>query len=260
MRRKKQYLNDGNQEYRKIQANLEKEKKIQRNRKLKKRFKILIIIFLISILGFLLFKYNESEYSNITNIEITGTQTYTSEEILNKINMGNETKIFTTYSYFIDKQILDLPGVESIDTQINYLDRVVKIDIKEYNVMAYTQDLIYYENGSKRENTTKSQYSAPLLVGFEEELPLDFIPSLEKVDEASYQAISEIRRIGDKFDDNYLQLVMDNNYNVYTNIAGMKLLNKNYATIITENDDPEKRCIIIKNEASTPVAVLKKCD
>lgn len=262
MRRHKEELNDGSQDIERIRQNIIEDKKRIKRRKRKKILKRFLILLLIIGIGASFYYYNSLPVSKVNSIIVEGNTTYNDDEIINKAKISTNNPIYLTYSPLINRNLNDILGVESTNVTVNYIDRVVKIGIKEYNIIAYSNNTLVYEDGSTRDVEIVENKDVPHLFGFDmTSLPKDLIENLNKMDSATYGAISEIHLEPTKYEPDYVKLVMDNQYFIYSNFKGLPLLNENYATIIRNNTDNDKRCIYIHNEANEqPVAVLKKCD
>lgn len=117
----------------------EEELKLYKERNAKRRLlkRILIIglaVLLLLILVLILFRY----YFVVREIEITGTDRYSYEELLEKSGIGVKDNIFAVAEKEVEKTLKEaFPYVKSVTLEKDYPDRIMLSVTEEYTTYSY---------------------------------------------------------------------------------------------------------------------------
>ena len=210
-------------------------------------------IFLLALaLGLLIITavYFISPYSNVFSVAITGNHYFDDDFYEELSQVSDDSKYLLTIPVLVENRIKSDPLVESANVEL--LDnRVVKITVKEKEVVAYTYDSEPYlilKDGSKvayDEKYLSILSYIPYLEGYSEDDLKIVIKGFEKLNTKMIDEISEIHRYPFSYDDKMMEVIMrDGNY-VYLSYYALPLLN-NYHAIVSELNHPEKvNCIYI---------------
>lgn len=216
-----------------------KKKKLHLN---KKRFAILVAILLLVLLS-LYYIFN----LRIMQIEITGTNLLSDNEIIEIANIKDYPKIFTIPSPILKSRIKKLDLVNDVKISKNLYGKL-SIKIDEARVLFYNKnnDKMVLSN-EKEIDFTQKYLGIPTLLNYvPSDIYKDFIKGLNNVDSDILRLISEIEyspsktQDGEIIDDNRFLLRMNDTNTVYMNTVNVKKLN-NYmefvSTIIATNSE-----------------------
>lgn len=265
MRRQKETLQDGTEEFDRIQKNIKQEKQELRRYKRKRFFRRSLAVIFILALAFGLYQYDKSNFSRIQEVKVSGSVSYSTDEIREILGLETGNRIYLKNASLLSQRLNQLPGIVKAKVNVYYTKGLVSIQIEESPMLAYLSGAdikLYYQDLSFRNLNAGAAYrlvGIPILLGFaDSEIPQELLENLAKVDRATRTSISEIHYVGDSYQEIQLKLVMDHHYYVFTNTDSLPLLN-NYATIISEAD-PQKRCITLINDADQAVAIVRACE
>ncbi|NLC64253.1 MAG: hypothetical protein GX753_01120 [Erysipelothrix sp.] len=242
------------------------ERKKRRHRILKRIFTLIVVVSVI--VG--LYLFDQSEYSKIKNIEIKGNKNIPTEYLLEnfELNEGDRlinglwTQVFGSYK---------APGVANSKLNMYYTKGNITLTVEEFPVVAYISGKhtkILLSDNALLSNSAYTSNLVPRLVGFTDEMihqyP-DFSDKLSRMDNASFNSISEIHIMNEPLEDIYFKLIMNNGYFVYTNVDNLLLMNY-YSEIVSgiqTGNKPENRCIYFLDYGHTPdnqSAISKPCE
>ena len=218
------------------------EKRKKRMRLNKKRFAIIIATFLICLI-FFFFCFNQ----RIMQIEITGTNLITDNEIIEISGLKNYPKLFSVPSFSIKNKIKKLDLVNDVKVSKNLFGKL-SIKVEEARVLFYNKnnDKIVLSN-SKEIDFSQKYLGIPTLLNYvPSDIYKDFIKGLNYIDSDVLRLISEIEyspsktQEGEIIDDNRFMLRMNDTNTVYMNTVNIKKLNRYMemtSTIIATNSE-----------------------
>ena len=204
------------------------EKRKKRMRLNKKRFAILIVILLFAVV-FFFYLFN----LRIMQIEITGTNLLTDNEIIEIAGIKNYPKLFSMSSFSIKNKIKKLDLVNDVKVSKNLYGKL-SIKVDEARVLFYNKnnDKIVLSNEKEIEFSQKYLGIPTLLNYVPSDIYNDLIKGLNYIDSDVLRLISEIEyspsktQDGEVIDDNRFMLRMNDTNTVYMNTVNIKKLNR----------------------------------
>ena len=215
-------------------------RKVKRIRKSIRILAILIIISTISI-------YMLTSLSNIKILKVNNNTIYSQQEILNKASLNYNGKMLFHPVFFIEKVLEEDPLIKDTSIQKNYFSGSIYIDIIEEKVIgqydASGQSYVLLANGKSIEivDLQITLVSSPYIVDLSDEQRTLLADSLLDVDSEYIALISEIRHFSTSYDDNMLELLMQDGRIVRTSYNDIGLL-KSYRGVL-EKYNSDIRCI-----------------
>lgn len=266
--RKSPRLNEETDSFDKIKADLDKRKKMVRRKKRKRTFKRILMIAVLILLGYGVYKFDSSASSRVNKIYVKGNNILNEEEIIKSANLAVNDRIYlrlpSSYKRKLEKNSL----IKSANVKILYREQTVLINVIEEESIAYQrkpEPVIYFENLEQLELSPENEHATntlPLITNVNDEaMSLKIVNNLKDVNQAARLSISEIIHINDKLEEESLKLVMNHGYYVFTSVETLPLLD-NYATIIS-GTKPNYNCIYLLEYGpteDTQVATAKPCE
>ena len=257
-------LKNENDSVKKIRKDLEARKKRARRRRRKIiLIRLLLVVFLVGII-YGLYQFDQSQYSRVEHIVVKGNDILSDELVKETVNIKEKDRLYLMSAHAMERKLTSHSLIEKAHVKVSRKQRLVLIAIDEKRALAQDQTYTYFKDEIKVENgqLDNALLSIPQLMNVDnEEILKKLLGNLVKVDQASLLAVSEIYHKPTDLDAEYLELVMNQGYFVYTSINTLPLLN-NYATIIS-GADPKNRCIYILEYGPTEdthVATAKPCE
>ena len=208
---------------------MREEKKKRKKRKLRvKRFLILLGI-LLAIILIIIYILN----LNVRQIEITGTNLITDNEIIEVSGLKNYPKLFSISSSNLKKKIKTLDLVNDVKISKNLYGKVA-IKVDEAKVLFYNKnnDKIVLSNG-KEMSFSQNYLGVPTLLNYvPQDIYNELIKGMTSIDNDILRSISEIEYApsktmdGQVIDDTRFLLRMNDTNTVYMNTINIKQLNK----------------------------------
>lgn len=218
------------------------EKKKKKVRLKKGRFAILLATFLIVIIAFY-YLFN----LRIRQIEITGNNLLTDNEIIEIAGIKNYPKLFSVSSFSIKNRIKKLDLVNDVKVSKNLYGKL-SIKVDEARVLFYNKnnDKIVLSN-EKEIDFSQNYLGIPTLLNYvPSDIYKDLVKGLNYIDDDVLRLISEIEyspsktQDGEVIDDNRFMLRMNDTNIVYMNTINIKKINKYMeitSTIIATNEE-----------------------
>lgn len=254
----------------KIQEDIQKERKEQRRNRRRKFFKRLLMMMFIIVLGVGLYFFDQSEYSKVREIEVKGQKHLPVSYILDNLDINeNDRLVEAAFKKYFNKPIM--PGVANNNLKLYYTKGLISLTVQEYPVVGYIQDnnkQVLFSDNTLVENPNFMGSDVPKLVNFKSgdlETHPDFADKLSRMETSSFNSISEIHIVEEPLEDIYFKLIMNNGYFVFTNLKNLLLMDY-YSDIVSgiqTGNTPENRCIYFLDYGHTPdnqSAVARPCD
>lgn len=230
---------------------MEKKQTKTSTKKVKILYKrILLVIFVLSLLAtFLFFCYQ----SPIKNIVIKNNQFFSDQEIIDLSGLRDYPSNFQNLSFRIKKRIIENTYIKDAEVHKNLFGRVV-ITVEE------NYPLFYYQPNQKTVLLDGTEVTAT----FEVPLVINYIPNtkyeqfFEKMSEVPKEVLSRISEI--KYDPNevddsrFLLSMSDGNY-VYLTLTRFSLIDR-YVEIIRKEEFANKKGIL-KLDAGNSFEILE---
>lgn len=207
----------------------DQRKKIRRRNR--QRF-LFIIFFLIAMIALI---YFTSDFSKVKSIDVEGNFYYTKEDILEKANLGYDSRYILIPGFYKEWKLEKDELIEEATLE-KEMDGRIHIEIKEKLMIGYMvandQNYIIMSDGSMHELDSKhlnTIVNLPLIDGFSEEdlpkLAKAFESSSGTINEQVIRMISEIHPYATSYDPNMIKLVMQDGNKIYTSYESLILLN-----------------------------------
>lgn len=208
-----------------------KQDKIDSQNMKSKIKRVLLIVFLCTIVGLVI--YFASDVSNIKKIEVEGNIYLKDEDIIKLSEIDTNSKFLLTFENNVNNKIkkhelIDSCSVEKLD------DCFIRITVVEKKIIGYTfednNNVLILDDNSRLLLDKSNLYlieKVPLIYGFSKE---DIVLIIKELIDVDYKMINEISEMHYYPDLKYqsVQLIMrDGNY-IFTSAYGLDLLNKYY--------------------------------
>lgn len=226
---------------------LEQQAKIKKAKKRRKRKKISIFLLLILFV----YLYWSTDISKPKIITVSGNYVLSKDEVLKTSELNLDDLMIISNPITIKRRLIKHPLINEVDVTWSPLKRYINVNIKEVDVFAYRQDsegaMMLMFDGSHVDLDSDFYKFMPHLIyieGFNEvENEKRLITSFQDLDRDIINQISEIHQKSVSFDDNYIELRMNDGNKVYTSFQTVARVNY-YFDIIT-NLKASNTCIII---------------
>lgn len=229
---KSYYYNEHDENQVEQLRNRRKKRKIKKG--LVRLFKIFIVVLIIL--------FFVSPLSRVKKITVSGLHFISETTILENTGISENSIHVFTYSYFIEKKLLALPMVASVDIHRGFFNGIT-IDVKERQVIAYelTNDTLFIidDKGQRVQTDSsllKEVQQLPRLLGFEnEEIRKNFCEQLAKVPSSTLSLMSDIVfNPIEPYDKTRVQIDMSDGKKVYVRIDNMANGLKYYQEILSK--------------------------
>ncbi|MBR0385832.1 MAG: FtsQ-type POTRA domain-containing protein, partial [Erysipelotrichaceae bacterium] len=243
-----------------IRQRIAKEKeRIKKLAAKSRKFRITVFTTLSLLIGGISW-YFLSPVSKVGSINISG-DSFLSREYIQQITGINEDSRF----------LLMIPIINEIKGESSPLiknlkirrgsDHAVFIEVEEMPIVGYIFDdklEIMLGNGKRTDfvpGSIRNLALLPMFMGIEDEKASEIACGMALLQRDLLVRISEVRDFALSYDTNMVKFVMDDNYRVYTPIAGIEMLNQ-YLQILKTTTSPY-RCILM--DTGNNVAILTDC-
>lgn len=242
------------------------KQKIEQQAKLKKlkakRKRRKITVFLLVIISAYL--YWSTDVSKPKIISVSGNYVLSKDEVINQVDIDLDTMLIVANPMLIKYRLLKHPLIEEVNTDWSLINRYININIDEVDVFAYRQNdagaTMLMFDGSHIELSSDYYKFMPHLIfieGFNDEaLEKRLIDSFLNLDKDVINQISEIHQTSVSYDENFIELRMNDGNKVYTSFQTVERINY-YFDIIT-NLKASNTCIIIDEMSGE--AYSQPCD
>ena len=230
-----------------LKQKLDQKTKLKKLKAKRKRRK-LIVILLIFAVGYL---YWSTDISKPKIISVSGNYVLNKDEVIAASEIDLETMLIVANPLVIKYRLLKHPLIKDVKVNWSLLKRHININVKEVEVFGYRQSSesaqMLMLNGSHVELSTDYYKFMPNLIfieGFNDAAQeTRLIEAFQDLDRDVINQISEIHQKSVSFDDNYIELRMNDGNKVYTSFQTVARVNY-YFDIIT-NLKASNTCIII---------------
>lgn len=196
----------------------------------KKRFnfaKLLVVILILYIIGYNLYKI---VISPINNIYVENNKYLTDQEVIDIAKLRNYPSFILTFKYKIKNNLLKNKLVKSVKIT-KKLGNIVIINIEENNPLFIYNDKVILSNGKQVEN---NDYKLPLLSGIlDDDMMKKLSTKYQDINDEIKYIISEIKYDPNNIDkERFLITMNDGNY-VYITLYKITSINE-YLKILSK--------------------------
>lgn len=237
-----------------------KQRKRQKRQKLVRiymwRF---FVLFLIACTTYSLHKVDVSSMTRVSDVVVSGQQALSASSLVEHSGIKPGQRVWLIHNLFMKHRFRDLALIRS--AQVTTKGTLVLISIEEHRILGRlsgSQDVLLQNGKTVDQNSLNLHLrAATQIVGFEDiELQEKLAKSFEKVHDGVMMYISEIHRTSVSYDDAMIMLLLDDGNRVYTDFAGIELMNE--YRLILNHLKPENKCIWL--DALTRAASSVPCD
>jgi cell division protein FtsQ len=220
--------------------------KEQRRRKANKRLILLLVLFFTMIA---VVAYVQSPLSHVKKITINGNEMLSTDEIISKTGIKEDTNIWSIKKKEVAKELQGLSEINRAEVKMQWPNSII-INIQERKKVAYLENENFYypvmETGKvlKDRQITEIPVNAPILFKFNEGAILnEMIAELDKLPDAILNSISEIHYSPKKTDDYHISLFMNDGFEVSATMRSFSDKMVHYPSIISQLDPNQKGII-----------------
>ena len=220
----------------------------RRKRRTNRKFTLLLIVFLLTLLGLL---YFQSPYSHLQRIEVKGALLAPSEEYVKTTGLQKGQSMWEIRTGQAEELLEGNPWVQEASVKRSSFTSV-EITVKEWKKAAYIEsdagfDLLL-ENGSIYHSTDAiAPIDAPLLVNFEnKKTTARMVKQLAELDSEILSMISQIESVPTETDPYRIRLFMNDGNEVRAIIPTFAEKMNYYPSIIAQIGGSQKGVIDIE--------------
>ena len=217
----------------------------RRKKRTNRKFTLLLVLFLMTLLGLL---YFQSPYSLVQKIHVDGATLASSESYIKKSGIETGQSMWEIRTSSAEKLIQSNEWVKSVQVKRSGLTSV-HIQIEEWQKAAYmeTADDVQMVLGNGELFKTNEKFppiDAPLLSGFEDEtVRLRLVKALAELDENIFSMISQIESVPSESDPYRIRLFMNDGNEVRAIIPSFAKKINYYTALLAQIDEDEKGVI-----------------
>jgi len=222
------------------------EKVVKHRKRLKQiRRSVKMAIVTIIIVGIGL--YLLTPLSNIKILKVNNNIIYSQQQILKKAGLSYKGKMIFHPVYFVEKRLRDDALIKDASVHKDYLSGRIYIDIQEEKVIGqYVENnktYVLLENNKSVEldDSQLELISSPYIVDLNEKQRKKLADSFSVIDSEYIALVSEIRHFQTSYDDDMLELLMQDGRIVRTSYGDATLL-ESYRGLL-EKYNSDLRCI-----------------
>lgn len=220
----------------------------RRKKRTNRKFTLLLVIFLFTLLGLL---YFQSPYSHVQSIVVKGANLATNDEYIERTGIQEGQSMWEIRTSNAEEILLKNEWLQDVTVKRTGLTSVT-IEVTEWKKAAYIQsekgfDLVL-ENGTVYHSTQKmAPVDAPVLNSFENPKALNrMVKELAKLKGEVLSMISQIESVPSKADPYRIRLFMNDGFEIRAVIPSFAEKMNYYPSIIAQIGDSEKGVIDIE--------------
>lgn len=235
-----------------IENNKKRDLAIKRIKKRRRRrlilsrlIKLTVVLALITGVYF----FDQSKYSRIRKINVSGNQAFSEAELLKDVKINENDRIVSTFfKTFTMKR--KAPGIAKRSLKLYYTKGYINLTVEEYPVVGIIEGKKpqYLLADNTRINASqKLEHTVPALKNISSET-LDkypeFADKLSRIDASASNSISEIEKVDEPLEEIYFKFTMNHGYFVYSNLKNILLMDY-YPEILSgiTSQDNNNKCI-----------------
>lgn len=195
--------------------------KKKKGRKLKKIFRVFLILILLFIIGGAIYSFCDTR---IKNIFVSGNNYISDQEIIEIAKLDDYPDFFSNTILSIRKKILKDTRIKDAKIKKALFGKVY-IEVLEKKMLFIYNDKIILEDKSEIDNITNIKL--PVLINYTVDVKYDdLIKRISKIDDSVLEKISEIKYDPTEYDEDRFLLYMNDSNFVYVTLTKLNYLNK----------------------------------
>ena len=220
----------------------------RRKKRTNRKFTLLLVIFLLTLLGLL---YFQSPYSHVQKIVVKGANLTTNDEYIDLSGIQEGKSMWEIRTSNAEEILLKNDWLQDVSVKRTGLTSVT-IEVSEWSKAAYVQTEdgfdIVLENGTVYQSSQKiAPLDAPVLSGFKNQKAMTrMVKELAKLKGEVLSMISQIESVPSKADPYKIRLFMNDGFEVRAVIPSFAEKMNYYPSIIAQIGESEKGVIDIE--------------
>ncbi|MEG0313905.1 MAG: FtsQ-type POTRA domain-containing protein [Erysipelotrichaceae bacterium] len=203
----------------------ERLKKILNKKKRRKRIRRgATLLLILVVIG-----YFTSDISKVKSIKVTNNHFYSEEDILNQVGINYESRYILQQQFIISYKVKDNELLDGINVYNDWYGGIV-LEVNEKKVIGYTSGkdgIILFADGSTialNEELLKKVNAAPLISNIKKENYKKLAEVFNELEKETINSISEIRAYKTSYDDNMLELIMQDGNKIRSTYKGIEVM------------------------------------
>jgi len=245
-----------------VTSAIKKHKKQQLKRRIGLFFRRLLIVVICGLLGFGLYKLDQSMMFRVVTITVSGNHYVSDQEIIELSTLSKGQRTWLIHEFFIQPKIEGNPWIQSASIIVK--DKIASLIIVENRPIGYQVSdsiSILLPTGMAIEiNEQQRDWIAtlPIIIGFKDELLRKKLgKAFSLIDDHVMMFIAEIHQSAVSYDAALLMIVMQDGHRVFSDFSNLEMLNDYH--LIASQLKPENKCIIFLDIKSRAIS-SRPCD
>ena len=220
----------------------------RRKKRTNRKFTLLLVIFLLTLLGLL---YFQSPYSHVQTIAVKGANLASSQQYIKESGLQVGQSMWEIRTSNAEEHLQKNTAIEEVTIKRSGLTSV-SIDVKEWKKAAYVEnengfDLLLENGAVLKTNQEIAPLDAPILSNFDNEKTMTrMVNQLAKLNGEVLSMISQIESIPTEADPYRIRLFMNDGYEVRAVIPAFAEKMNYYPSIIAQIGETQKGVIDIE--------------
>lgn len=239
-----------------------KEQQPEKKKTLKTRIIIVAVIALLAI-GFCV--YQIVFKSIILSVKVVNNQQLSSSYIIDSLNYHKGSRYYKLIASSKVDELKNNPLINNISLEFD--NHCLVINVEENRIIGHcvsgidesTIMQLILEDGSTVDvdyNAINSISLCPYFSIKDLTLRTEIANRFSQIEDDILFRISEVNVVSFTYEENMVELIMDDGYRVYTDLYGIPYVNK-YISMVVNSNEKSGKCLLILSEVNR--AVLMKC-
>lgn len=256
---------DSKKAYQSVEAQLRARKRALRRRHRRRTLRRLLALVLIVASAIGLYLFDQSPYSRLKVITVSGNQVFTQEEILRMVNLKVNDRTLLSVPYFLELQLKNSKGIADADVKTNLITGNLNVHVSEKRALFYSKNEqglnVYFQNGAMVTLPFESEgrlNNVPLMTGFDETIRQEIVKAMSSLDDAVIAAISEIRQVNLYADENMIYFYMRDTHIIISSRYDIDVLSS-YRQMASQSATNNQCWIVLKMDDGTKNVLASAC-
>lgn len=224
---------------------IKRKRKTKKVNRFKKWMKRLIVLLVILIIGFGLYKIDESSLFRISAISVSNNTLYSDEEIIDVLNIKVSDRIWLVYNWFYRDAFAHVSGIES--ATLTKKNNVLMVSVTESKPVAIQANEYLLANGKSIEISEFNKHyrnQLPEVEGFsEDDLQLKLAESMSELKPEILLLIASVKQVSTTYDSSQIHLILHDKKQVFSDFRSLELLNS--YPLFVDQITAENNCVFL---------------